>query len=88
MIVKAAVNPANWVQLSMGVVTGGKFGTNVPFGVTFYPIKNDSNTWEIGIATRDMLTLFKQHDPTVSIAFGFLRFSFGSKEESTRYLEE
>ncbi len=84
----ARANPANWVQLSLGVVTGGKFGTNVPFGVTFYPIKNDSNTWEVGIATRDMLTLFKQNNPTVSYAFGFIRFSFGSKEESTRYLEE
>ena len=84
----ARANPADWVQLSIGVVTGGKFGTNVPFGVTFYPLKNDSNTWEIGIATRDMLTYFKQNNPTVSFAFGFLRFSFGSKEESTRYLEE
>jgi len=81
-------NPANWVQLSVSVVTGGKFGTNVPFGITFYPIKNEKNTWEVGIATRDMITFFKQTDPTVSIAFGFLRFSFGAKEESTRYLEE
>ena len=81
-------NPANWVQLSLGVVNGGEFGTNIPFGITFYPINNDKTTWEVGIATRDMLTLFKQTNPTVSYAFGFLRFSFGSKEESTRYLEE
>ncbi len=81
-------NPANWVQLSIGVVTGGKFGTNIPLGITFYPLRNDKNTWEVGIATRDMLTLFKQSNPTVSYAFGFLRFSFGAKEESTRYLEE
>jgi len=81
-------NPANWVQLSISVVTGGKFGTNVPLGITFYPLRNDKNTWEVGIATRDMLTLFKQNNPTVSYAFGFLRFSFGAKEESTRYLEE
>jgi len=81
-------NPANWVQLSLGVVNSGEFGTNIPFGVTFYPIKSDKNTWEVGFATRDILTLFKQTNPTVSFAFGFLRFSFGSKEESTRYLEE
>jgi len=80
-------NPANWVQLSMGLVTGGKFGTNVPFGITFYPIRNDNTSWEVGIATRDMLTMFKQNKPTVSYAFGFIRFSFGAKEESTRYLE-
>ncbi len=76
-------NPANWVQLSMGIVSGGKFGTNVPFGATFYPLRNDKNTWEIGIATRDILTLFKQENPTVSYAFGFLRFSFGNQQEST-----
>ncbi len=81
-------NPANWVQLSIGVVNGGKFGTNVPFGVSFFPINNDETTWEVGIATRDMMSLFKQTNPTVSYAFGFLRFSFGSKGESTRYLEE
>ena len=76
-------NPANWVQLSTGVVNGGKFGTNVPFGITFYPLRNDKNTWEIGIATRDLITLFKQNNPTVSFAFGFLRFSFGNNWEST-----
>lgn len=75
-------NPANWVQLSIGVVNGGKFGTNMPFGITFYPLRNDKNTWEIGIATRDMITLFKQNNPTVSFAFGFLRFSFGNKNGS------
>ncbi len=82
------VNPAKWVQLSISVVTGGKFGTNVPFGVTFYPLKNDKNTWEIGFATRDMISVFTQTNPTVSAAFGFLRFSFGEIKESTRYLEE
>jgi hypothetical protein len=77
----ARTNPAAWVQLSIGIVSGGKFGTNVPFGATFYPIRNEKNTWEIGIATRDMLTFFKQDNPTVSYAFGFLRFSFGQLKE-------
>jgi hypothetical protein len=76
----ARVNPARWVQLSVGAVTGGKFGTNMPFGITFYPLRNDNVTWEVGVATRDMLTAFKQANPTASIAFGFLRFSFGSKK--------
>jgi hypothetical protein len=78
----ARTNPAEWVQLSIGIVSGGKFGTNVPFGATFYPIRNEKNTWEIGIATRDIITLFKQDNPTVSYAFGFLRFSFGQLKES------
>ena len=82
------VNPAKWVQLSISVVNGGKFGTNVPLGVSFFPINSDKTIWEVGIATRDMLTFFKQTNPTVSYAFGFLRFTFGAKEESTRYLED
>jgi hypothetical protein len=79
--VGAKYDPAQWIQLSMSIVSGGKFGTNIPFGVTFYPIKNDDKTWEVGIATRDMITLFKQNNPALSIAFGFLRFSFGHPKE-------
>ncbi len=86
--VGAKYDPANWVQLSLGVVSGGKFGTNVPFGVLFYPVKKETNTWEIGFSIRDMTSFFKSKNPTVSLAFGFLRFSFGTKEASTRYLEE
>ena len=41
----------------------------------------------MGIATRDMISFFKQNNPTVSYAFGFLRFSFGSKEGSTKSSE-
>ena len=84
----AKYDPAEWVQLSIGVVSGGKFGTNVPFGVLFYPVKKETNTWEIGFSIRDMTSFFKSENPTVSIALGFLRFSFGVKETSTRYLEE
>jgi len=86
--VGAKYDPANWVQLSLGVVSGGKFGTNVPFGVLFYPVKKETNTWEIGFSVRDMTSFFKNRNPTVSMAFGFLRFSFGTKEASARYLEE
>ena len=78
----ARYNPAQWIQLSLGVVTGGKFGTNIPLGFTFYPINNKNTSWEVGFATRDIMTWFKQQNPTLSIAYGFLRFSFGqSKQE-------
>jgi len=70
-------DPAKWVQLSLGVVTGGNVGTNVPLGVTFYPVRKDNVTWQLGFATRDVLSFFKSENPTVSFAFGFLRFSFG-----------
>ncbi len=79
---------AEWVQFSAGVVSGGKFGTNAQLGILFYPIKTENTTWEIGIANRNILSIFKQENPTVSLAFGFLRFSFGAKEASTRYIEE
>jgi len=82
------VSPVKWVQLSISVVNGGKFGTNVPLGISFFPINNDNTIWEVGLASRDMLSFFKQVNPTVSYAFGFLRFTFGSKEKSARYLED
>jgi hypothetical protein len=73
-------DPVKWVQLSLGVISGGKFGTSVPLGFTFYPIRLNKNTWEVGISTRDMLSYFKSKNPTVSLAMGFLRFSFGSED--------
>lgn len=69
--------PAEWVDISLGVVTGGKCGTNLPFGVTFYPVNKESTMWTLGVATRDLITMFSNNNPTVSAAFGFLRFSFG-----------
>ncbi len=83
----ATYNPSNYVQLNLGIVTGGKLGTHIPFGVSFFPINNDATMWQIGLAVHDLTTLFKQNDPMVSFAFGFLRFSFGQKETATRYLE-
>lgn len=71
-------DPAKWVELSVGMVTGGKFGTNVPFGVTFFPIKSAA-IWQVGFATRDLITFFNSKTPTVSMAMGFLRFAFGNK---------
>jgi len=70
-------DPAKWVQLSLGIVTGGNVGTNVPLGVSFFPVRNENVTWQLGLATRDVISFFKSKNPTVSFAFGFLRFSFG-----------
>jgi hypothetical protein len=86
--VGAHYNPAEWVQLSTGLVTGGDFGTNIPLGVTFIPVKEDEKTWEIGLSFRDFLSLFKNNDPTVGLCFGFLRFSFGQKESTVRYMQQ
>lgn len=57
------------LKVSSGIAFGGgyEFNLNGGFGLDF-------KVWEIGIATRDLLTLFGQERPTVSLAAGFLRF--------------
>ena len=72
-------DPAPWIQLSLGVVTGGNFGVNVPLGVTFIPVNNEKRTWSLGLGTGDLTTWFSDADPNVSLCFGMLRFSFGKK---------
>ncbi|MFH1161032.1 MAG: DUF5723 family protein, partial [bacterium] len=72
-------DPAKWVQLSAGMTTGSKIGFNIPFGVSFFPVR-DKMAWELGFAVRDMISWFKQENVNVSAAFGFLRFSFGEKK--------
>ena len=73
----AQYSPAKWFQLSAGVSYGGGYGLNIPLGLTFRPINNESIIWEAGFASRDILTWFKTNDPVVSMVFGFLRFGFG-----------
>ncbi|MCF8236204.1 MAG: DUF5723 family protein [Bacteroidales bacterium] len=81
-------DPANWVQLSMGFVSGGQFGWDIPFGATFRPVNDDKTSWEIGFAVRDLPSLFKEDDVTVSVVMGLLRFSFGYEEDEKRFLDE
>ena len=73
----AQYSPAKWFQLSAGFTYGGGYGLNVPLGLTFRPIHSESTLWEVGFASRDILTWFKTTDPVVSMVFGFLRFGFG-----------
>lgn len=58
-----------FLKLSAGISAGGGYAYNIPGGIGF-----DFGLWEAGIATRDMMTWFGQESPTVSVAFGFLRF--------------
>ncbi|MBE9483656.1 MAG: hypothetical protein IMY74_02345 [Bacteroidetes bacterium] len=73
----AQYSPAKWFQLSAGFTYGGGYGLNIPLGLTFRPIHSESTLWEVGFASRDILTFFKTTDPVVSMVFGFLRFGFG-----------
>ncbi len=69
-------SPAKWFQLSAGFSYGGGYGFNIPLGFTFRPINDENTMWEMGFASRDMLTWFKSENPVVSLVFGFLRFGF------------
>jgi len=78
------IMPAKWFRGSIGVVSGGKTGTDIPVGISFFPFNNQSFSWEMGLAVRDITTYFKQDKPTVSLAIGFLRFSFGNLGRSAQ----
>jgi hypothetical protein len=63
--------PLPFLSLNTGMTTGGLYPTRVPMGVVAGPA---NGTWEGGIGTRDILSLFGSGDPTLSVCFGFLRF--------------
>ncbi|MCC6601555.1 MAG: hypothetical protein IT223_12930 [Crocinitomicaceae bacterium] len=66
-------SPLPWVHLSLGVINGGNYDTKVPAGIRFV-VGNGS--YELGIASRDLVTFFTNNQPTVSLSTGFLRFRF------------
>jgi hypothetical protein len=69
----ARYNAVGRLRLSTGITTGGNYSFNVPFGISVGVLKG----WEIGVATHDISSLFREENPNISVAFGFLRFSFG-----------
>jgi len=79
------ISPVKWFRGSIGVVSGGATGTNIPMGISFFPFNNESFSWELGVAVKDITTYFTQDKPTVSYAMGLLRFSFGSLEKEKRF---
>jgi len=64
----------DFLTLSAGFATGGNSGFAIPVGLVF---SMKDSKWEMGIASRDAITFFGQDNPTVSAAFGFLRFNVG-----------
>ncbi|MCB0395962.1 MAG: hypothetical protein KDD36_04885 [Flavobacteriales bacterium] len=61
-----------WLRLSSGLIVGGNYGFNLPAGIGI--LMGENGGWEMGIATRDVLTYFSPNNPTLSMSFGFLRF--------------
>ncbi len=59
-----------WATISTGFYNGGNYGFNIPVGLT---VNTSSGSWEAGIASRDAVTFFTNNNPTLSLAFGFLR---------------
>ena len=57
------------LKLSAGISAGGGYAYNIPAGIGV-----DFGLWEAGVASRDIVTWFGEESPTVSFAFGFLRF--------------
>jgi len=67
------VMPLPWLRLSSGISSGGNYGFNLPIGIVLM-LGDDS--WEIGVASRDVITFFSENRPTLSLSAGFLRFRF------------
>lgn len=64
------------IVVSSGAVFGGNYLTRVPLGFVFSPA---SGTYEMGISTRDILSLISFNSvekPILSGSFGFARFKF------------
>jgi len=79
--------PVKWFRGSIGVVTGGATGTKIPVGISFLPFNNNSFSWELGLAIQDITSYFSQNNPTVSVAVGLLRFSFGQLSKETEEIK-
>jgi hypothetical protein len=59
-------------RLSSGVLIGGNYTyALVPLGITFRPF---GSFYEMGIATRDVMTYIRKNNPMISLCTGFLRF--------------
>lgn len=67
------VRPAPFIRFSTGVSTGAQYDLSIPVGLYFSaPLQ----IYEVGIASRDVVTFFTQNSPNLSVALGFLRFKF------------
>jgi len=72
--------PTYSVSLSAGIGAGDNFGFRVPFGINFIVAEG---SWELGLATRDLMYALRDDRPNISLVMGLLRFRFGSMEQAT-----
>lgn len=67
------IKPLKWLQLSVGYLGGGIYKTNMPMGINFI---FREGKYEMGIASRDMLTFFTSNSNSFSGAMGIARIRF------------
>ncbi len=76
--------PVRAFAISSGVGSGGDASFRWSLGFDF----SIADTWEIGLATRDITTLFKTENPYLSVVVGLLRFKFGGKHHAIDVVED
>jgi hypothetical protein len=67
------IMPLPWLKIQAGFITGGNYSYQVPLGIMFVA---RGGVYEAGIASRDAVTFFTQHGPTISLSTGFIRMRF------------
>lgn len=65
--------PELWIKAGIGMGGGGNMGVFIPVGITFSLFHG---FWEMGIASRDVLTYFITDTPILSGVIGLTRFRF------------
>jgi Family of unknown function (DUF5723) len=63
-----------FLHAQIGMVTGGDYGMKIPMGIYF--TVGSRGSYECGVSSRDMFTFFRDNQPTISLATGFMRFRF------------
>lgn len=73
--VGAEYKGVNWLRVGSGFMFGGNYGSTflVPLGITFV---TSNGMWEMGVASRDIITYFKTKNPVLSLSTGLFRFRF------------
>ncbi len=67
------IMPIPWLKIQAGFITGGNYSYQIPVGLVFVA---PGGAYEAGIASRDAITFFTQHGPTLSLSMGFIRMRF------------
>jgi hypothetical protein len=65
--------PLIWLRTSIGIGGGGNMGAFMPVSILFSTF---GGFWELGLASRDVITYFTSDRPVLSLVMGVARFRF------------